>query len=157
MPLIKPAVTVADGEFCGLYCSDLGTCSGHGVCGPSGECICADHFAGADCRVCIPDHFGPLCDVYCKPTTTCNGRGSCSSADGSCQCSADHHGAASRRRDCRSAEASSLLLLCPLKREEGAGRLKTSPTGRFHLPRFLRSWTDLFRPWCLHRCRPLFV
>uniref|UniRef100_A0A7S0PRR7 Uncharacterized protein n=4 Tax=Ostreococcus mediterraneus TaxID=1486918 RepID=A0A7S0PRR7_9CHLO len=99
---------VCKGQFSGYSCNQC-NCGNHGRCNSlTGECECADGYAGKLCDeiinpvpscgangnwsaslemcVCSAGYVGTLCDYACSASTNCKGHGSCNADDGSCSC-----------------------------------------------------------------------
>lgn len=51
-----------DGQ-CTTMCDAATTCSGNGVCGPSGACVCSPTRAGPSCSVCAAGWGGAACNI----------------------------------------------------------------------------------------------
>eukprot|EP01012_Entosiphon_sulcatum_P022534 TRINITY_DN274_c0_g1_i5.p1 TRINITY_DN274_c0_g1~~TRINITY_DN274_c0_g1_i5.p1 ORF type:complete len:983 (-),score=72.53 TRINITY_DN274_c0_g1_i5:4552-7500(-) len=65
-------------------CGNRSACSGHGTCGPKGDCQCTTGFTGTLCDKCAPTYSNfPSC-IPCNATALCNGHG-CGTA-GQCVC-----------------------------------------------------------------------
>eukprot|EP00759_Apiculatamorpha_spiralis_P055857 PhF_6_TR7910/c0_g1_i1/m.11762 len=79
------------GPNCSVYCDDTLTCSGHGVCGSDGTCVCASdtsngYWEGSSCSLCAAYYSGSTCTQYCQTATTCSGHGTCRRTAGSSAC-----------------------------------------------------------------------
>ena len=63
-------------DFCdGGACCDVASCPMSNANCRSGTCKCNEGFAGADCLICAPNHFGATCQACSRDT--CSGHGSC--------------------------------------------------------------------------------
>jgi len=90
----------------------IGKCSGHGRCGPRGECICYPGYSGercdvreceeglssATCETCQANAFSESCDTSCS-LLGCSSAGRCTPS-GECECYEGFTGADCSRRVC---------------------------------------------------------